>query len=87
MARRIAVQDGLDNVKQALQESGFEVTKLTRGQMNHVDAAVITGMSNNVMGIADTDGNKFPVIEAQGMTADEIVSTIQARLDRGQPMA
>lgn len=87
MARRIAVQDGLENVRQALRDSGFEVTKLTPGQMNHVDAAVITGMSNNVMGIADTNGNKFPVVEAQGMTANEIVNTVQARLDRGQPMA
>ncbi|HYG56555.1 MAG TPA: YkuS family protein [Symbiobacteriaceae bacterium] len=82
MARRVAVQDGLEHVKQALRAQGFEVTKLTQGQMNDVSAAVVTGLSNNVMGIADTNGNKFPVVEAQGLTANEVVSSIRTRLER-----
>lgn len=80
MARRIAVEDGLANVEQALRKEGFEITKLTQGTMANVDAAVITGMSNNFLGVHDTHGNKFPVIEASGMTAREVVDTIQSRL-------
>lgn len=77
---RVAVEDGLEVVKQALRQEGFEITKLTPGQMSpHVDAAVVTGMSNNFMGIADTNGNKFPVIEAAGKTANEIVEQIRER--------
>lgn len=76
---RIAVQDGLDHVKRALRHEGFEITKLTTGTMTNVDAAVVTGMSNNLMGIDDTDGNKFPVIEASGKTAEEIVQTLRDR--------
>ena len=78
MARRVAVEDGLTNVEQALRKEGFEVTKLTQGSMNNVDAAVITGMSNDFMGFADTR-SKCPVVEAHGMTADEIVSSLQNR--------
>lgn len=74
---RIAVEDGLDQVKQALRHEGFEITKLSPGTMVRVDAAVVSGMSNNFMGIEDTDGNKFPVIEAAGKTADEIVRRIK----------
>jgi predicted Fe-Mo cluster-binding NifX family protein len=86
VARRVAVQDGLENVKQALQKQGIEVTKLVNGTMNNVDAAVVTGMSENAMGIADTN-NKFPVVEANGMTAQEVVSTLQARWNRLQEEA
>ncbi|MFZ5827332.1 MAG: YkuS family protein [Bacillota bacterium] len=77
----IAVEDGLSQVERALRQEGFEITKLTPGAMSQrVDAAVVTGMSNNFMGIHDTNGNKFPVIEAAGMTADEIVQKIRDRL-------
>lgn len=82
MATRVAVEDGLTNVAQALKDKGFEVTKFTNGTMTNVDAAVVTGMSNNFMGVADTQGNKFPVIEANGMTAQEVVNTIAARLEQ-----
>lgn len=76
---RVAVEDGLTQVKQALRQEGFEITKLTPGTMATVDAAVVTGMSDNFMGIADTNGNKFPVIEAAGKTANEIVQQIKDR--------
>lgn len=82
MAMRVAVEDGLDNVKQALRAQGFEITKLTPGTMAGVDACVVTGMSNNFMGVEDTNGNKFPVIDAAGKTANEIVQQIQERAGR-----
>lgn len=78
-ARRVAVEDGLENVEQALRQQGIEVTKFTGGTQNNVDAAVITGMSNNFMGYADTHGNKFPIVEANGLTAQEVVNTLQER--------
>jgi len=84
MARRIAVEEGLTNVVQALQEEGFEVTKLTEGRLPDVAAAVVSGMSNNFMGIADTDGNKMPVIEAAGRTAQEIVDSVRYAVELQQ---
>jgi len=82
VARRIAVQSGLTNVESALKARGFEITKFTNGTMSNVDGAVVTGMSNNFMGIADTNGNKFPIVEANGLTADEIVNSLQERFRR-----
>ncbi len=79
MAQRIAVEDGLENVKDALRRNGFEITKMTNGTMTNVAAAVVTGMSDNFMGIHDTNGNKFPVIACNGMTADEVVRMVQDR--------
>jgi len=79
---RVAVQKGLEHVKQALRSEGFEITELTSGSMPDVDAAVVTGMSNNFMGIHDTDGNRFPVIDATGMTAEEIVQQVRERAIR-----
>jgi hypothetical protein len=80
MAKRIAVEEGLSNVVQALKAEGFEVTRITSGTMNHVDACVVTGLSSNMMGIHDTQGNRMPVIQAEGMTADEVVRQLNDRL-------
>jgi hypothetical protein len=79
---RVAVEEGLENVKQALQREGISVTKLTQG-MRDIDAAVVTGLSSNVMGVHETNGNRFPIIEAAGRTAEEILSLLQPRQDRG----
>lgn len=81
MARRIAVEEGLSNVREALQAGGFEVTKMTSGTMNQADAVVVTGLSSNALGIHDTQGNKIPVIQAEGLTADEVVRQISQRLE------
>lgn len=76
----VAVEDGLDQVKQALRQEGFEITKLTPGTMSpRIDAAVVTGMSNDFMGVNDTNGNQFPVINAAGKTTDEVVRQLRDR--------
>jgi len=76
---RVAVEDGLDNVRQALRQEGYQIVNLSPGTMAGVGAAVVSGMSNNFMGIHDTNGNRFPVIEASGKTADEIVRQVKDR--------
>ena len=76
---RIAVEDGLDHVKRALQAEGYTIAALSPGQMNGIGAAVVTGMSNNFMGVEDTDGNRFPVIDAAGKTAEEVLQQVRER--------
>jgi len=82
VARRIAVEDGLTPVKDELRSRGFEVTKFTQGTMANVDGAIVTSMSNNFMGVADTQGNKFPIVEANGLTAQEVVNSLETRFAR-----
>lgn len=76
---RIAVEDGLSHVKEALRAEGYTVTTLSPGKMEGVGAAVVTGMSNNFMGIHDTNGNQFPVIDASGKTVDEVIRQVKER--------
>ena len=76
---RIAVEDGLSHIREALQAEVYVVTKLSPGRMEGVSAAVVTGLSNNFMGIHDTNGNRFPVIDATGMTVDEVIRQVKER--------
>lgn len=80
MAKRIAVEDSLENVRQALIAGGYDVTLLTPGKLDGIDAAVVSGFSDNFMGIATTDGRRFPVIEAAGLTAAEVVGRVEKGL-------
>lgn len=43
------------------------------------DCCVVTGLDNNVQGIADTV-TQAPVITASGMTAEEICSEVESRI-------
>jgi hypothetical protein len=80
MTLRIAVEEGLTNVKQALRKEGFQITRISEGTMSNVDGAVISGLSMNSLGNHATQGNKFPVINADGLTAREVISSLQSRL-------
>jgi hypothetical protein len=76
--RMIAVDEDLTNVRQALEEAGYKVTKITNGTMTNIGACVVSGLAANALGIQNTHGNKFPVIKAAGKSANEIVQEIQA---------
>ena len=77
---KIGVEESLSDVQQALRDKGHEVV-----QLNHeygaasCDCCVISGMDKNVMGMQDAaiDG---PVINADGLTADQVCSEVESRL-------
>jgi hypothetical protein len=71
---RIAVENNLNHVKEALQNSGHEVVDMT-GNLDNCDCCVISGVDKDVMGIADRVASGS-VINAQGMTAEEIVRRV-----------
>lgn len=73
--RKVAVDEGLAaGLKDALKREGYEVVSPYRGQ--NVDAFIITGMSNNFMGMHDIkDG--APVIDASGKTPEDIVKRLK----------
>ncbi|MFD7520717.1 YkuS family protein [Paenibacillus chitinolyticus] len=70
---KIAVEDSLSSVKQALQSSGYEVTSLN--QANGASCVVISGLDQNVMGFADAT-TSASVINAHGLTDEEIVQEV-----------
>ncbi|MEK4029668.1 MULTISPECIES: YkuS family protein [Bacillaceae] len=80
MTKRIAVEQSLTNVTQALQAKGYDVVDLkAAGDLKNCAACVITGIDSNVMGIHDTL-TEAPVIEANGLSADEVCQEIEERI-------
>lgn len=81
---KIGVEHSLTDIYQALAEQGFQVSPLRSVEdANGVDFdyCVVTGLDTNVLGIQDT---KAPanIIEAHGLTANDIVQEIKDRLSQ-----
>lgn len=76
----IAVDDHLTNVRVALEQAGYETTKIVNGTMTNVAACIVSGLDNNYMGYHDTHNNKFPVIDAAGMSAEDVIKALRAHV-------
>jgi len=74
----IAVEEGLLNsIKEILEREGYTVVKPDAGE--NVDATIISGLDENVMGMQDITV-KPAVIEASGKTAEEILGDLKKRV-------
>ncbi|MBB6449965.1 hypothetical protein HNR44_001943 [Geomicrobium halophilum] len=79
---RIGVEQSLSNVESALQERGHEVVSLHQEQdAQGCDCCVTTGLDNNVMGMSDT-ATQGLVVEAEGLSAEEVCNEVEDRLHR-----
>ncbi len=77
---KIGVEQSLTNIKAALRDKGYDVVELKQeSDARNVDCCVVTGLDSNVMGIQDTI-TKAPVIDANGMSADEVCREVENRL-------
>ncbi|RST57907.1 hypothetical protein D5F11_019950 [Siminovitchia terrae] len=77
---KIGVEEGLTNVSQALEEKGYQVVSLsTSSNLNNIDCCIVTGMDSNFMGI-ETTSTQVPIIEAHGLSADEICQKVEEKL-------
>ena len=55
--------------------------KASKDFLSGFDAVVMTGMNDNIMGIENTN-TKTPIVEARGLTPQEIQKTIERRLQQ-----
>jgi hypothetical protein len=76
---RVAVEGNMQDVKSALQNSGHEVVTMDEQSVNNCQCCVITGQDKNVMGMADR-ATQASVINAEGMTAEEVVAQVNQRV-------
>lgn len=76
MQKLVAVEKDLNNVKQALQVAGYQVIDLDQAQKQDVQCSIITGGDENMLGI-QTIMTNTPVINASGMTAQQIIEEVQ----------
>lgn len=76
MPKQIAVDSGLTNVSQALKSAGYQVVNLKNVQLENVQCIVVSGGAENIMGI-QTTLTKAPVINAEGLSTEEIVQRVK----------
>lgn len=78
MYKKIAVEEGLTNVVQALHASGFHTTSLEGDDLFNVRAVVVKGDGTDIL--ASPANLRVPVINASGRSAEEVVEVLRDRL-------
>lgn len=84
MNRKIAVERSLTPVRDLLSSKGYTVDSINMNneftkEMQKYDAIVVTGMNEDFLGIQDRN-TKALVINAEGLTAEQIYGEIENRL-------
>lgn len=72
----IAVEKNLSQIVDFLENEGYEVVNLDETDLDSVDAIVVSGADQNVLGIEDTL-TEVPVIEASGKSGADILAELQ----------
>ncbi|NPV69986.1 MAG: YkuS family protein [Firmicutes bacterium] len=80
----MAVDDDLTNVRDALLRRGYDVVTLDQPGWAEANAVVIKGMDRDFMDVQDVT-TRAPVIDASGLTEEEIVQAIEDRLTLQEP--
>ena len=81
---RIGVEQSLTNVSEALRERGHEVVELRQeADVQGCDFCVVSGTDSNVMGMQDVS-IQGSVIEANGLSADEVCRQIDQKFGTSQ---
>ena len=79
--QKIGVEGSLTNIHQALREKGYDVVELNSGtDMQNMDCCVVSGLDADVMGMQGAL-SKGSVIEASGLSADEVVKRIESKMN------
>lgn len=83
MNQKIAIEPNLTPIKEYLSEKGYCVENIDYGQgtmsNKNYDAFIVAGVETNFMGIQDTS-TKAVVINAEGLTAEQVYQQLQSRL-------
>lgn len=69
---RVAIEEGLENVRRAIEAKGWQTVPLRPDTIRSADAVVLTGMDDDLFG-DETIRTQVPVIAATGLSAAEIV--------------
>ncbi|NLJ75158.1 MAG: YkuS family protein [Firmicutes bacterium] len=75
MARTIAVDDKLANVRQALENQGYNVASLKEG-LDKAAVVVVSGMDDDLLGDQSIT-TKAAVIQAAGLSAEQVINEVE----------
>ncbi|HHW57125.1 MAG TPA: YkuS family protein [Clostridia bacterium] len=81
MAKKIAIESQLSNIRDYLKQRGYEVEEIKetfsdKNNLKNYDVVVITGQSRNMLGIDDVVTN-VSIIDATGMTPFDVEESIK----------
>ena len=79
MTTCIAVEDGLRPVRERLRAAGFTVISTAGGIPDNVQVIVLNGLHDDLLG-RQTIVQHVPIVNADGMTAEEVASEVGRRL-------
>lgn len=84
MIRKIGIEPTLTQVRDFLTTKGYTVENLNMGDRSvrnpdQYDAYIVTGMNKDFLGMQDTS-TRSPVIDATGMTAEQVYQQLESRL-------
>ena len=78
---KIGVEQSLTNVQEALRAKGYDIVELKQeSDAKGVDCCVITGLDKNVLGMENAS-MKGAVIDAHGLSADEICQQVDEKVN------
>ena len=78
---RVAVDDALRPVKEQLLAGGFDVVRLAGGVPGDVQAIVVNGLDDNLMGRQDIV-SRVPIVNADGLTPEEVAAEVSRRIQQ-----
>lgn len=78
MRGRIAVDDELGNVRQALTDAGYQVVGIEQSS-DSADVLVLSGMTQDMAGYEEMQSDAA-VVNAAGMSAADVVEEVRKRL-------
>lgn len=85
--KKIGVEKGLSNIANYLNAEGYSVEILGEDLESNVtkcknlDAIVTAGYNTDMMGFSDTS-TKVPIINASGLTQEEVKNMIQQKITK-----
>ncbi len=83
MGLRVAIEEGLSNVRRAVEAKGWQAVPLDEARRAAVDAIVCTGQDEDLFG-DETIQVDVPVIRAQGLTAEEVLRRLENEPHQGR---
>lgn len=81
----VGVEKGLNNVEKYLIQQGYDVKQydeMLNGRINSFDTydvVVVTGLSENVMGV-DEATTSVPIVNAKGLTLKQVRNQVDEKL-------